>query len=296
MKKINNILLELYEDKNQLLVLGVFFSLDYLLQPLMPSNPNVNQAAGALIVAGAGAIIGTGVAMFNGSKNRAAAAKAAKKAAAERAKQIGILNQEKAKYEAFDFENPYANAKNEFSGLENTMEDLTVNQQQAQFQAQQGAQQRSNIMQDMRGAAGGSGIAGLAQAMANQGQLATQQASASIGQQESANQRASTAQAGQNQIQERQGQQFAAGQRMKGEELVARQEADRRATLLGIQASMAGGAAQASTSANQMQVQTGIEASNATAKAVVSGLGNVTNAAVSNTADGTKNIFGGDLT
>ena len=45
-------------------------------------------------------------------------------------------------------------------------------------------------MQGLRGAAGGSGIAALAQQMANQGQLATQQASASIGQQEAANQRA----------------------------------------------------------------------------------------------------------
>jgi hypothetical protein len=49
-------------------------------------------------------------------------------------------------------------------------------------------QQQANIMQDLRGAAGGSGIAGLAQAMANQGALQAQQASASIGQQEAANQ------------------------------------------------------------------------------------------------------------
>ena len=40
----------------------------------------------------------------------------------------------------------------------------------------------------MRGAAGGSGIAAVAQALAQQGQLASQQASASIGQQEARNQ------------------------------------------------------------------------------------------------------------
>ena len=114
------------------------------------------------------------------------------------------LNKQRAAYEGLDTSNlaanvvnPYANIQTQF---ENTFEDLTVNQQQAQFQAQQGAQQRSNIMQQMRGAAGGSGIAALAQAMANQSQLATQQTSASIGQQEAANQRAmaqgaSTAQA-----------------------------------------------------------------------------------------------------
>jgi hypothetical protein len=81
--------------------------------------------------------------------------------------------------------------KNPFSNMENTFEDLTVNQQQAQFQAQQGNQQRANIMQGLKGAAGSSGIAGLAQAMANQGQLQTQQISASIGMQESQNQIAS---------------------------------------------------------------------------------------------------------
>ena len=101
-------------------------------------------------------------------------------------------------YKALDTSNPYAN-------MENTMEDLTVNQQQAEFQAQQGQQQRANIMQNMQGAAGGSGVAALAQAMANQGQLATQRASASIGMQESSNQMAAARQAGSNQLQEREG-------------------------------------------------------------------------------------------
>jgi hypothetical protein len=84
-----------------------------------------------------------------------------------------------------DVTNPYANIQTNY---ENVYEDLTVNQQQAQFQAQQGAQQRSDILETMRGAAGGSGIAALAQSMANQGQLAAQQQSASIGQQEARNQ------------------------------------------------------------------------------------------------------------
>ena len=104
------------------------------------------------------------------------------------------LTKQRTAYEGLDTSNlaanvvnPYANIQTQF---ENTFEDLTVNQQQAQFEAQQGAQQRSNILESMRGAAGGSGIAALAQTMANQGQLATQRASASIGQQEAANQRA----------------------------------------------------------------------------------------------------------
>ena len=104
----------------------------------------------------------------------------------------------KDQYAQLDTSNPYAN-------MENTMEDLTVNQQQADFQNQKGQQQRANIMQNMQGAAGGSGIAALAQTMANQGQLASQQAGASIGMQESQNQMAAARQAGANQLQERQG-------------------------------------------------------------------------------------------
>jgi hypothetical protein len=69
------------------------------------------------------------------------------------------------------------------------MEDLTVNTQQAEFAAQQNAQSQANIMSGMNQAAGGSGVAGMAQALANQGQLATQKASASIGLQEAANQK-----------------------------------------------------------------------------------------------------------
>jgi len=78
-------------------------------------------------------------------------------------------------YENIEITNPYTNV----------FEDMTVNLQQAEFQAQQGMQQRANIMQSLRGTAGASGIAGLAQSLANQGQLQTQQISASIGQQES---------------------------------------------------------------------------------------------------------------
>ena len=278
MKRINNILLELYKDKDQLLVLSILFSLDYWLQPLLPSDPNVNQAAGALIVAGAAALIGAGVSMFNGAKARKAAKRAAEKAAKEKAKQMALLEKEKDKFKAFEYVNPYASAKNQFENMENTMEDLTVNTQQADFQAEQGAQQRSNIMETMRGAAGGSGVAGLAQAMAGQGQLATQQASASIGQQEAANQKAAAQQAGTIQTQERTGEQSAEALRLRGEEMVARQEADRQSTLLGIQAQMAGGAAQAATSADQMRMQTDAQTRAQTTQAVSSGVQGVAGA------------------
>ena len=103
-------------------------------------------------------------------------------------------------------ENQFADNKNQFANMENTMEDLTVNQQQAQFESQQGNQQRSNILQGLKGSAGGSGIAGLAQAMANQGQLQNQKISASIGRQESVNNMAKAQQAASLQQQEALGQ------------------------------------------------------------------------------------------
>jgi len=121
------------------------------------------------------------------------------------------VQKQKERYKSFDFKNPYA---------ENAYEDLTVNQQQAQFQAQKGDQMRSNILEGLKGAAGGSGIAGLAQAMANQGQLQTQQISASIGTQEAQNQKLKAQ--GQTQTQ-------------AGEAMVQQAESGREATLLGME-------------------------------------------------------------
>ena len=129
------------------------------------------------------AAISAGVTIRQSQMNREAADTLARNAEKAQKRQQDELNKQKAAYRALQFKNPYEN-------MENVYEDLTVNQLQAEFQAQQGDQQRANIMQNLRGAAGSSGIAGLAQALANQGQLQTQRISASIGQQEAANQRA----------------------------------------------------------------------------------------------------------
>ena len=90
---------------------------------------------------------------------------------------------QKARYENLDTSNLAAN-------MENTYEDLTVNTQSADFAAQQQQQALANTMGGMNAAAGGSGIAALAQAMAGQQSQNLQGASASIGQQESRNQMA----------------------------------------------------------------------------------------------------------
>ena len=110
---------------------------------------------GALIVSG----IGYAVNYSNSQKNidkaegmAADAEKAQKKAQAQLAK-------EKESYRSMQIKNMYAD-------MENPYEDLTVNQQQANFEARQMGQQQANIMQGLRGAAGSSGIALMAKGAA----------------------------------------------------------------------------------------------------------------------------------
>ena len=179
---------------------------------------------------------------------------------AEKAENIekAKLKEEMDKYKSHKFKNPYAN----FS-MENFAEDVTVNQQQAQFQAQQGSQTRANIMSNLSGAAGSSGIAALAQAMANQGQLATQQISASIGTQEQANERLKIA-----------GAERVAGvelQKATGDAMVASAEMGRMKTLIGMQQASTAGAMDYSNQADAYQMN----ADNALTSAWSSGISDV---------------------
>ena len=61
------------------------------------------------------------------------------------------FSRNKARYEGLDTSNQYTN-------LENTYEDLTVNTQAADFAAQKQQQVLANTMSGMQGAAGGGGI------------------------------------------------------------------------------------------------------------------------------------------
>ena len=125
------------------------------------------------------ALVSAGVGVYKAVQGK----KAADAAQIEADKARVQMDKQRAKFEQLDTSNPYLN-------MENTLEDMTVNQQQADFEKQQGMQSQANIMGQMRGAAGSSGIAALAQTLANQGALSAQEASASIGEQETANQQA----------------------------------------------------------------------------------------------------------
>jgi len=83
-----------------------------------------------------------------------------------------------------------ADTSNLYKNVQNVYEDLTVNQKEANFVAEQQNQGMANTMGSLQGAAGGSGIAALAQSLANQQSTNAQQAAVSIGNQESSNQMA----------------------------------------------------------------------------------------------------------
>jgi len=160
------------------------------------------------------------------------------------------VDKTRQQYEDFEFSNPYAGAENKFAGLENQyegmenrFEDMTVDMRAAEFQTQQGQQQRANIMQGLRGAAGSSGVAGLAQALANQGQLQSQQIAASIGQQERQNKMLSAQEGSRIDQMEREGQ-----------AAVQAAEAGKQSTLLGMDYGTLAGANQGyqGSLANQM--------------------------------------------
>jgi len=175
-------------------------------------------------------IAGVGMYMSSKAQNQMTRANAAATAAelAFRKEESAKLDKQKDLYRKFEFKNPYADMQNQYA--ENVFEDLTVNQQAADFQMEQGAQQRANILGSLKGAAGGSGIAGLAQAMANQGQMQARGVSASIGQQEAMNQN----------LKAQGAQQVQAGaaavdlSRRGGEATMQEAEMSRQSTLLGV--------------------------------------------------------------
>ena len=131
---------------------------------------NSDQISG--IGAGVEGLVGFAGSLFGGRARRRAQKEAGRK-----------LQQRIGEYEQFNFVNEYAN-------IDNPLEDLRVNTQQAEFVSQQQQQSLANTLDTLRSGGGGLGAAALAQAMANQQSQNLIQASASIGTQESANQMA----------------------------------------------------------------------------------------------------------
>lgn len=203
----------------------------------------------AVAIGGVG-LLSFGASMISGARGRKSAKEANKLAADNMAMQAAIANkqlafqkeqqkkldEQKELYRNFEFSNPYEN-------IENVFEDLTVNKQQADFEKQMFQQSQANILDSLSSVAGASGVASLAQALAGQGQLASQRAAISIGQQERANLMAERQQAAAIDMAQR-----------GGEAQLQQQEMSRQATLLGVEmGGMAGAnAAVQQAYANQM--------------------------------------------
>ena len=131
----------------------------------------------------------------------------------ERAATAELADRRQA-YEQFQFQDPSRNLTNPF-------EDLTVNQQQSQFLAQQQQQGLAGTLGQLQGAAGSSGIAALAQSLAQQQATNLQASAANIGQQEM-----------QNQLMRARGQQTLEQQRAAGAMEVQQFELGRTETLM----------------------------------------------------------------
>jgi len=147
-----------------------------------------------------------------------------------------LLNIERDKYRAQTFINP-------FGDLENPFEDLTVNTQQAEFLSRRLEQAQSNILSTLRDAAGASGIAGLAQTLANQNMLKNAKISADIAKQEGANRLAAAKGSLSVELAE-----------AKGEAMRQNMEASKQATLLGMQQAITGVAASNMSQAQSNQM------------------------------------------
>ena len=184
----------------------------------------------SFIAVGIGAaVVGTALGVNSANKAKKAAEKKEAAATAE-------MNRQKEIYSQLDTSNPYAD-------MENTMEDLTINQRQYELESQQFAQSQSNILSGLGEAAGSSGVAAVAQALAGQGQLAAQQSASSIGQQERENQMRERSMAASLQTQEREG------------EIWSRNaEKDKQATLLGMSQQEVGAAREQVAAAQQAKM------------------------------------------
>jgi|TARA_R110001583_G_scaffold18117_8_gene72514 predicted phage tail protein len=170
--------------------------------------------------------------IFGGIYSGIQAGKANKKAEKAAAETKAEMDRMKEIYSNLDTSNPFEDMTNQFAGMENKMEDLTINQKEAEMANQQFAQSQANIMSGLRGSAGSSGIAALAQTMAQQGQLAAQKSAAGIGQQEAANQAKTASAAANIQLKERSGAAEVANKIAQGEQHSQTQEMNKQKALL----------------------------------------------------------------
>ena len=154
-------------------------------------------------------------------------------------------------WEDTKMKNPYAGVKNPYENLENVYEDAQVNLKQAEFEKEQSQQSMANVMAGMQGSAGGSGVAGLAQVLANQGVKQAQQSSLSIGAQEQQNQQKMIAESGRLQQMKVEGEQKRDMLTREGQKEVVAYDMDKQSQMLDYSMARSGAANDAVDQQNQ---------------------------------------------
>ena len=206
------------------------------------NDPNTHQAfMPALMVAGG---VAKGLMGYDwGGKRRKALAASREK-----------FEKQKDVFRGLDTSNAYADIENKYKGMENAFEDIKVNTQQAEFEKQMFQQSQANTLDTLRSTAGGSGIAGLAQAMSNQAMNQAQKTAASIGKQEAKNKLLAAQQASKIDQLERKGADTAQQLIAKGQLSSMQMEQSKQSTLLGMDAQSVQGAQAAVQAGNQMMM------------------------------------------
>ena len=185
----------------------------------LAANPAVAQIG----LAAAPGIIGAVGSLFGRKKRRREQRKAREE-----------MRKARAAFEGIEYVNPYANLENPYEGMENVYEDMTVDTQAADYLKEQQQQSQANIMQQFRGAAGGSGIGALAQSLSKIAAGQAQQASAQIAQQERQNKALAAREASRLSTLQRQGQFGVDKMKAYGEALRRQQEDARTQALYGL--------------------------------------------------------------
>mgnify|MGYP003125125214 FL=1 len=173
------------------------------------------------------------------------------------------LQEAREAYNAIEFTNPYEGITNpyegitsQFTGMENVFEEPQVDTRAADFMREQSQQQQANILQNLRGVAGGSGVAGLAQQISNIGTQQARQAAVDIARQERQSEMARRGEASRiDMLQRQDAQRIDMLQRQgayqadmlqrKGDMYVQQQEQNRIANLYGLAADRQTGTSQA---------------------------------------------------
>jgi hypothetical protein len=188
------------------------------------------------------------------------ARKDARRADAEARRRLAEAREE---YNAIEFTNPYEGITNpyegiqsQFTGMENVFEEPQVDTRAADFMREQSQQQQANILSNLRGVAGGSGVAGLAQQISNIGTQQARQAAVDIARQERQSEMARRGEASRiDMLQRQDAQRIDMLQRRgayqadmlqrKGDMYVQQQEQNRIASLYGLAADRQTGTSQA---------------------------------------------------